>query len=98
MDENLSKDTVEILKKYKDIEPFEHINGVDICSIDQSDLSFMMGYISASLRIEEKLKKQIERYEEVLKEIADESAFEDVYDEVTTKRFIAKQVMNQPWL
>lgn len=91
----LSKSTIEILKKYKDVEPFEHINGVDICSVEQSDLSFMLGYISASMRIEEKLNKKIERYEEVLKEIADEFAFEDIYDEVNTKRFIAKQALSQ---
>ena len=76
MNEFLSKDTIKILKKYKDIEPFEHVNGVDICSIDQSDLSFMLGYISASLRIEEKLKKQIERHENILKEIVELTKYE----------------------
>jgi uncharacterized protein (UPF0335 family) len=38
--------------------------------------------------------EKIERYENALKEIADEYAFDDVYDEVTTKRFIAKQALN----
>jgi hypothetical protein len=69
MEEFLSKDTIKILRKYKDIEPFEHINGVEICSVDQSDLSFMVGYISASLRIERNLNEKIERYEKALREI-----------------------------
>lgn len=39
--------------------------------------------------------EKVERYEEVLKEVADEFAFEDIYDEVNTKRFIAKQALSQ---
>jgi uncharacterized protein (UPF0335 family) len=41
------------------------------------------------------LQEKIEKYEEVLKEIADSYAFDDIYDEVTTKRFIAKQVLEK---
>lgn len=49
-----------ILGKYRDSEPIEHIDGVDICAIDEVDLNVMLGYISASLRIEERLKAEIE--------------------------------------
>lgn len=79
----LSNSTIEILKKYKDVEPYEHINGVDICSVEQSDLSFMLGYISASMRIEEKLNKKIECYEKTLFKIRElyESDDENKLDE-----------------
>jgi hypothetical protein len=41
------------------------------------------------------LHKEIKKYKEVLKEIADSYAFDDIYDEVTTKRFIAKQALEK---
>ncbi|MGM7720548.1 hypothetical protein [Metabacillus sp. Hm71] len=60
-----------------------------------------LDYLIGGTKVEEhwdwliKQAEKVERYEKVLAEVADSFAFDDVYDEVTTKRFIAKQVLQK---